>query len=179
MATVATGKPAVGGAIFRAPLTATLPTDATTSLGSSFVPLGYISDDGLTNSNSPSSDSVKDWSGSTVAELNTEKPDTFSFTLLEAINEEVLKTVYGDANVTGALSTGLTVKSNNSDNGYHVYVVEMLIGDAVKRVVIPKGKVTSVGDIVYRSDEVVGYQITVSAVQDASGNTHYEYIKGA
>ena len=40
---VSVGKPAVGGAIYRAAKGTTLPTDATTALGSSFKQLGYVS----------------------------------------------------------------------------------------------------------------------------------------
>ena len=54
VANVSAGKPAVGGAVFVAPTGTTLPTDATTALGSAFKALGYCSDDGLTNSNSAS-----------------------------------------------------------------------------------------------------------------------------
>lgn len=32
--------------------------------------------------------------------------------------------------------------------------------------------------IVYKDDDAIGYETTLSAVPDANGQTHYEYIKG-
>ena len=111
---VTTSKPKIGGAVYRAPVGTTLPTDATTALNEAFVCLGYISEDGLTNANSPDGDKIKAWGGDTVYTYQKEKDDTFQFKLLEALNPDVLKTVYGDDNVTGNVQAGLTVKANSS-----------------------------------------------------------------
>lgn len=175
---VTAGKPKIGGAIYRAPIGTTLPTDATTALAAAFVCLGYVSEDGLTNDNSPESESIKAWGGDTVLNVQTGKEDTFGFTLLEVLDVNVLKTVYGDDNVTGTLESGITVKANSKDLTEYAWAIEMVLRNgAVKRITIPNGKVSEVGTITYADGEAVGYETTLQTAADSAGNTHYEYIK--
>lgn len=177
---VTAGKPATGGAIYRAASGTTLPTDASTTLASvsaDYVTLGYCSEDGLVNSNSPSTTDIKAWGGDIVLNIQDEKTDTFQFTLIDVLRVDVLEAVYGSDNVSGDLSTGVTITANSDEVEEAVWVVEMVLnGDTAKRVVIPRGKISELGDISYTDSEAVGYQVTLTALPDTSGNTHYEYI---
>lgn len=177
---VTTGKPKIGGAIHVAPLGTTLPTDATTALNAAFKSLGYCSEDGLTNANSPERTEIKAWGGDVVNTPQTGKSDNFDFMLIQAKDIEVLKFVYGDSNVTGTLAAGIHVKANSRPGKAVALVVDMILrDDALKRIVIPHAEITSMEDIVYNDTDPVGYGVTVAALPDANGDTHHEYIKAA
>lgn len=175
---VSAAKPAKTGAIYRAPLGSKLPTTASEALDAAFKALGYVSEDGVSNENSPSSDKTKAWGGDTVLNFFDEKPDTWKFKLIEALNPEVLKTVYGDKNVTGeSLDTGLTVNATSEEYEYCIWVIDMILkGDIAKRVVIYNASITEVAEVAYKDNEAIGYEITISALPNTSGITHTEYI---
>ena len=175
---VTVGKPRVAGGIYRAPLGTALPTDAKTALNSAFVEMGYVSEDGVTNSLSPDVNIVKAWGGDVVYATDNGKTDTFAMTLIETLKADVLKAVHGSDNVSGtSAENGIAVTVNNDPAEEAIWVIDMIQrGGVLKRIVIPDGKITDIGDIVYKDDEAVGYEVTVTAMADASGNTHYEYM---
>ena len=126
------------------------------------------------------SDTFKAWGGDTVLTSQTDYSDTFNFKLLEVLKKEVLETVFGAGNVSGTLATGLTVNANSKELPSCAWVIDMIMrDDTLNRVVIPNGKISEIGDIVYSSSDLTAYDVTVTAFPDTNGNTHYEYKKSA
>lgn len=176
---VSAAKPKVGGAVHIAPLGTELPTDSSTVLDEAFKDLGYCSEDGLSNANSPETDNKKAWGGAVVLNLQTGKEDKFTITLIESLNVDVLKTVYGSENVEGTLEAGITVKAKNVELPEMSWVIDMILkGGVLKRIVIPSATIDEIGEINYKDDDSIGYELTLGAGEDNDKVTHYEYIKG-
>lgn len=181
---VSTGKPAGVGAIWRAPLGTTLPATVEATLDAAFKCLGYCSEDGFTQTTSISTENLKAWGGDVVDTPMTEKIETDKFKAIEALNVDVLKAAYGDDNVTGTAATGIIVRHNASDQKAAVYVVDMLLRNGGKqRTVIPNAKLTSLGDVVYKDNEAIGYDMTFTALAGGFGtgdnDTSKDYKKQA
>jgi hypothetical protein len=177
---VTTGKPNLGGAIYTAPIGTTLPTDATTALDNAFVCLGYVSEDGLSNNNELSVEAIKAWGGNIVYRSLTEMNDEFGLSLIETENVDVLKTVYGESNVTVDNDGNVSVNVVGEDPIERVWVFELALrGGRAKRIVIPDGAITSRDEISYTDSDAVAYGITISAYPDANSCTHKEYLEAA
>ena len=176
---VSAAKPVIGGAINVADVGTSLPTNATSSL-TSFTNLGYVGEDGLINSNSASTTAHKAWGGDIVLTTQDEKTDTFQFNLIEVTNEDVLAFVYGDDNVSGTLATGIAVAANSQEGPTRSLVIDMIMRNGtLHRLVIPNGQITEMDDITYVDSDLAGFNVTVTAYPDSTGNTHYSYFEEA
>lgn len=173
-------KPRIAGGIYRAAKTATAPNSADSSLDNAvFTCLGYVSEDGLKNSIERDTETKKAWGGDTVLIIQNDFTDSFQFSLLEVLNKDVIGTVHGESNVTGTdLASGISVKVNSQEPTEYMWVFDMIMNDGVlNRLVIPCARVQEVGEITYSSSDLVAYDVTITAIPDSSGNTHYEYKK--
>lgn len=178
---VVAGKPKASGGVLNGPLGTVLPTDATTEPEAAIKALGYISEDGLTESSERTTEKVKAWGGDTVKVLQTEFAATFSFTFIEVLNADVLKAVHGDDNVTTTAATASTgtlqsVKVTGDQLDHDVWIFEVKDGDAKIRIVVPDGQVTTVGEVTYNDGSVIAYQVTVETFKDENGVYYYKYI---
>lgn len=174
---VAILKPVTTGAIYYGEATATVPTSATATL-TGFSCVGYISEDGVTKSVSRDSTSIKDWGGETIKTVQTDYEATYKFTMTETLNVAALKAFYGEDNVTEGDSDGtITITATSDELPIRAWVIDAVTDEGrAYREVIPKGKISDTGEISFKRDEATGYEITVTALPDTSGKTHYIYI---
>ena len=146
---VSVGKPKAGGAVFAAPIGTAVPSDASTALDQAFKCLGYVSEDGVTNTVETEGEDIKAWGGDVVATPRTSRSEKLVMTFIEQ-RQEVFE---------------------------QVYVVETLLtGGKVMRTIAPRGKVVEVGDVVFVDGEPIGYETTIQCLPDVSGNTSYRHI---
>ena len=171
------------GYIWVAPLGAPLPTDATSELDPTFVGLGYLSEDGLTEPASLTvGDDIVAAGGDTVAQADPTFSKTWTGTCIEALNEDLLKVAYGSTNVTVTAATSskdgvITIKEQAGDLEHHVIVInEMLKGGRVRRNVMADATFLITGDISHVHTALVNFEFTINAYPTATQPAQIQYI---
>lgn len=173
---VSVGKGIKGGYFYSAPTSAALPTDFTAKLASGWVLLGYVSEDGVTEGTDEDTTDVVDMNGDTVLSEQASYTKTFQIKLIET-KASVLKEYFGEGAVTDAAGV-IEVVEKAGARTYRAYALDLVLsGKRPERIVVPKGKVTEVGEITYAAGEVIGYEITVTAFPDEDGAFTRRYVK--
>ncbi|MGW2425063.1 phage tail tube protein [Streptomyces sp. NPDC001709] len=165
---------AVTGAAYVAAPKSKLPTDSTTAWDAAFTDIGWISDDGITESNSTDTTEIKGWQGGqTVRKVISSSEMTFQFTAIET-SKTVLELYHKGSKVTTTSGKSvLAIKAPGPDR--RTFGFDVIDGDSHIRIVIPDGEVTETGDITYKSDEAVAYELTVTAYPGADGTVAIKY----
>lgn len=173
---VSSTKGVKGGYIFVAPTGTTLPTDIKTKLAEAFLNLGFISEDGYTESEETDANELKDMNGDLMDSATTSRVESAKLTLAE-IKAQTLKVMYGADNVTD-LDGVITVKHNgNKDEAWSI-VLELVLKNGRRwRKVVPAAKSSELDDIKLAVSEIAGRQITFKYLVDSNGNTCYDYIE--
>ncbi len=173
--------PADGAAVYAAPLGTTLPTNATAALNNAFVDLGWVSEDGVTNTISRETTKHKAWGGETVKVTQDNYTETVQLTLLES-SAEVLGVVYGSDNVTESGST-ITVEHSRLMLEHQSFVIDFIDGDRAGRIVIRDGQVTELGDVMYVHKDLTRYEITIDVFKPENADnavvTYFDYSAGS
>lgn len=169
--------------VYVAPLLTTAPTDATTAFGTGWADLGILGEDGLTEA---------------IDEDRQEfRPMGYKSPLRTDINSvtKTMQFVVWSTNVHAlSLYDRVAVADMEAMAGggvhYSVYRpqkgdVRMFAFDILDsttaehiRLISPKGEVTERGEISYKGDEAIGYDLTVTFYESANGLLFDRYITG-
>ena len=159
----------VNGSVYTAPAGTDTPDDVNEALHNDFEDLGYVSEDGVTQTISSDSNVIKAWGGDTVRTIQTSHDYTLALTLIET-SAATARVYYGDDEATDA---EIKVKG---DQGYRgAWVFDVFDGDVGMRIVVPDGQVSERGDVSYRTEEAIGYPITITCYPDGDGVKAYIY----
>lgn len=173
---VSLGKFKVGGYAYWAPAGTTLPTDSATALPAEYKLLGYLSEDGLTNTTDTDTAEIKDANGATVMKIITSYAESYQFALLEVLRAEAAKLRYNSGAVTGN-DKSMTIKHQMPSDEDFVLVFEIAMsGDVKDRLVIGNATRAEFGDRQVHAGDPQVYDITVSANDMGNGVTAIEYI---
>ena len=173
---VAVGKPKATGGVYSGATTATLPTNASAALDASLTALGYVGEDGLTQTKGQDITKVHAWGGDVVKVLQTTDELTYAWPFLE-MTRAVFQEVFGVDNVSWVDANGTQkVVINSAQLDYRSFVFEMLDNDTALRIVVPNGQITSIGDVTFVDGEPISFPVTLECFPDASGNKAYWYF---
>lgn len=174
------GKPLVSGGILVAPIGTALPTDESTALNAAFTAVGYVTDDGVSRSESRDTETKNAWGGDTIAILQTAFGVTVQFAFAEYLNPVVQGAIYGSGNITTTAATStvgrkMKVAGTAAQAPHNEWVVEMPNGNKKLRVVLPDAQITEVDDVTYSDGDIASRGVTLTLFPDANGTYFYEY----
>lgn len=177
---VLVGKPLVTGGILNAPLGTALPTDATTALNPAFKAVGYVTDDGVTKSESRDISKINAWGGDTIAIVQTAFGVDIKFKMAEFLGQVAQAAIYGEANVEYTIGTGeepdtLKVTVTSAQPPERAWVIAMVNGPTVTRLVIPRAQIGETGDVEFKDDDVASLDTTLNLLPDENGAYYYLY----
>lgn len=177
--------PRTTGSILWAPLGTALPTtsyadlDGTASTG--FADLGFADENGLKQKETRSTTDVFVWGGDLAGTLQDKYDRTMTFRLMQFANTEVLKASFGISNVSVVAATSthgkeIAVKLNPKLLDTRSWVFDGFYQDQLVRIVIPIGRVVTVGDIDMTHKSYMTIECTLKAYPDSNKNHGYLYL---
>ena len=169
---------AVTGAVYFAEVGAALtdaPTDATSALTAGWLDVGYISEDGVTESNDTETEEVKAWQNSDIVRKTVTKNEiSYNFSIIET-NANALSLFYGKT--IAAAATTHTI--GGAVTGKVQLVIDVIDGTQQIRRYIPEAEVTERGEVTFASTDAIGYDVTVTAYPNSTigGSVEVHYAE--
>jgi hypothetical protein len=160
---------ALTGSVLVGPVGTTLPTTTDATWDTDFVDLGYISEDGITEAHDDQTAEIKAWqNGDVVRSMITGSSATYSFTVIET-TAAALSLYYKGSTLTGTGDGPATIEVKTPTAERHAFGFDVIDGLNIVRWTIAEGEVSERGDITYKNDEPIAFELTVTAYPGADG----------
>lgn len=146
----------------------TAPTTPTAAYAVGWKELGYLGEDGIEEAPNEDRSEIKAWQGGAIVRrVISSSETTFKFTVIET-NADVWGLYYpGSDLATTTGVTTLTVKVPSPDP--RAFAFDVIDGDVHTRILVPKGEISDKGSLVYKNDEPVGYEFTMTCYPASDG----------
>lgn len=159
---------AVTGAVYLAPLGTTLPANSSVALDAAFKNVGYVSEDGITESPEEDNTEIRAWqNGDIVRRVQSSHEIQYQFMMLET-NEVSLAAYYGNYLAGDVKITGEQLPRQ-------CMVIETIDDGKLRRRVAPVAQVVERGELSLTNDDATGYDITLTCYPDTDGVKVYLY----
>ena len=157
----------ITGEVSVAPVGTAAPTTSVSALNASFVGLGYVAEDGVTKAPTLTSQKIRAWQNAQLVRLLfTEKDWDLKFKLIES-KGAVAGLYYGSTvAVVSAGQWSLVPDATSPDP--RAFVLDVVDGSIHERIYVPTGYVTARGDVVYKSGEAIGHEVTITCAYDTT-----------
>lgn len=170
------------GGAWLAPVGTTAPASPIDQPADPWVALGAISDDGLVYGFDEDSQTFTPWGlTSPFRTTITSSVRTFQLTLWETARTSVQSLMFrmDAASLTPDEDTGLTTfaESASPTPDRRAFWFLVMDGDTARGFYVPQGEVSDRDDVTFKQDEMSGYNVTITAYPDDSGNTVYHTDK--
>lgn len=152
---------------------AVAPTSATSELDVSWTDLGYVSEDGVTETTEQSTTVLRAWQkAKKVRTLIEEGSVRYQLRLIQTNADTVAMYYGGMVEADGSIVIDPTV-----ERPFIAFDIDVIDGDDIIRAYAPEAQVIEVGDQVYASGEAIGYEVTVecSYNEDLGGSVKKWY----
>ena len=158
----------------RGVIDATLPTDGVSELDAAFKEIGAVTDDGITEATNQDRNDIFIWQGNALARrVPGAASKEFTFAAAET-NLTTLGIHFTGSTITQT-AEGVTVQERPPGADIRNWVLHYIDGNRALRIVVPRGEVTSRGELIASGQGISVYQWTLSAYVDPSGFWAYRY----
>jgi hypothetical protein len=165
----------VEGAVYIAPVGTTAPTDPYAPWGSGWIDCGYVTTDGLTEALNEERQEFDAWGYNTSIRTQvTKRTATFKMSFQQT-SAYTASLFYG-VNIADMVTSGTGATQflsfadpQNSEPEYWALGMDVVDGDYPRRIIVARAEVTAKGDIAYKADSTVSYDLTFTSLQAASG----------